>query len=443
MEEGNLPNESERRQDIEKRKRSAQRTERLWVRDSRQDFDVYLVPTDSLVLNVDNRRFRAELLWAEERLGRSLDPENRPEDERTVESLLLDSSHYVLGDQITGTHNSAYQALRNDWMRRGQDSPLWIRPDGSVRNGNRRLAMVKRLQREAGDAGLQWVEAVILDPSELDEPTLLEMEQREQLTENFKVRYNDIDYLLALREAAELREIDWFDRASIQEVAGKLQSMVEKSRNEVVRDLYAIKYMDEFLEDSEQPGQYHRLLQTLERFRDIGRTMMQVEDEYPSEQVQVLQVLFAAVRSKQTHNDIRSVRKIFLQDREKFDQLAEELDDVEAQHQSGGAPTLGSPNLNDSSEDEDGESESGGPEVANYPKQQVNRAFRVAIDGFTSSGQEDLLTMLREIRNRLNALTNNDRLAQALRTEETSSQQLSNELGAIVAWAEENRHLAQ
>lgn len=440
--EGNLPSEMERRQLIEDRKYSAERKERLWVRDSWQDFDVYAVPTNSLVLNVDNRRFRAELLWAEEQLDRSLDPENRPEDERSIESLLLDSSHYIAGDRVSGTHSSAYQALMSDWRRRGQDSPLWIRPDGSVRNGNRRLAMIKRLQREAGDAGLQWVEAVILDSGELDEPTLLEMEQREQLTENFKVRYNDIDYLLALREAAEHREIDWFDQASIQEVAGQMQSMVEKSRNEVVRDLYAIKYMDQFLEDSGQPEQYHRLLRTLERFRDIGRMMMQVEEEYPLEADQILQVLFAAVRSGQTYNDIRAIRRMFRQDREQFNQLAEELDETEEQHQSEGAPTLESPVLGNEAEDDE-EVESGGPEVANYPKQQVARAFRVAIDGFAASGQEDVLTTLREIRNRLTALTNNDRLLQSLNTEDNGAQQLRDELDAIIEWVEENRHLAR
>jgi hypothetical protein len=45
----------------------------------------------------------------------------------------------------------------------------------------------------------------------------------------------------------------------IEQVAGKLQTTVEKSKAEVVRDLYAVKYMDLFLEDSGQPGQYHRL----------------------------------------------------------------------------------------------------------------------------------------------------------------------------------------
>ena len=69
--------------------------------------------------------------------------------------------------------------------------------------------------------------------------------------------------------------------------------MVEKSKSEVLRDLYAIKYMDLFLEDSGQPGEYHRMLRTLERFRDIGRTMIRVEED-TAEADRIIQVLFSA-----------------------------------------------------------------------------------------------------------------------------------------------------
>lgn len=431
----------ERQQIIAERKYPTERKERLWVRDSRQDFEIYRVPVEGLVLNVDNRRFRAERMWAEEQLGRSLDPENFPDDERSIESLLLDTSHRVQDNQIVGTSSSDFQALRNDWLRRGQDTPIWTRPDGAVRNGNRRLAMVKRLKREGGDAGLQWIEAVILDVEHFDEPTLLEMEQREQLTENFKVRYNDIDYLLALREAAEHRDIDWFDRQSIDDVAGELQSMVEKSRNEVVRDLFAIKYMDQFLEDSNQAGQYHRLLRTLERFRDIGRMMMQVEEDYPLEADQILQVLFAAVRSGQTHGDIRSIRKMFRHDRPRFDVLASEVGAAEEQAQGNGDPTLVSPTATDPETDDDEEGENGGPEVANYPKTEVARTIKVAIDGYRAANEMDVLTTLQEVRNRLGALTDQDRLRQTLSTEDDTSRKVRDELSSIVVWAEENRSL--
>jgi hypothetical protein len=435
----------ERRQHLARQQRPTDRTERLWAYDSWQEFKIVSVPVDGLLINVDNRRFRAERMWAEAQLGRSLDPENIATDERTVESLLLDSGHRFEGDQVVGSPTGDAEALRNDWERRRQESPFWIRPDGTVRNGNRRLAMIKRAQRAGGDVGLQWVDAIILGEREIDEPALLEMEQREQLTENFKVRYNDIDYLLALQEAANLRDIDWHLRTSIDEVAGELQSMVEKSKSEVVRDLYAIRYMDAFLEDSGQPGEYHRLLRTLERFRDIGRTMLRVEDEYPLDADKVIQVLFAAVRAGAPHLEIRQLRQMLFTSRDRFDSLSEEIATAEGDWSPDDGtletpPATGIPSEEPSPEDGDEDDAEGpGPDVRNYPKSEVSDAIQLAIDAFESSRQEDLVIMLREARNRLNVAAEGDRLRTEL--SRPDSQPLRNELAGILSWADQHRGL--
>jgi hypothetical protein len=377
-------------------------------------------------------------MWAEAQLGRSLDPENLPHDERTIESLLLDTSHRLEGDHLVGTPSNDSIALSNDWERRHQESPFWIRPDGTVRNGNRRLAMIKRAQRERGDTGLQWVEAVILDETEIDEPALLEMEQREQLTENFKVRYNDIDYLLALQEAADLRDIDWFSSESMDEVAGELQSMVEKSKGEVLRDLYAIKYMDLFLEDSGQPGQYHRLLRTLERFRDIARTMIRVEADYPLETDRVIQVLFAAVRSGTPHLEIREIRRMLLNDRERFDSLSEHIADVE-ENWTPGEGVLETPDLSEGESDDPTEDEEPGPEIRNYPKDQVSSAIQLAIDSFAASRGGNVEKTLREITNRLAVLGEDDRLRESISGQDADV--ILANVAVIVRWADDHRDL--
>ena len=187
------------------------------------------------------------------------------------------------GDRVTGGKpGKDYQALRATGIRH-QESPLWIRPDGVVRNGNRRLAMLKRLQREKGLEGYEYVDAVVLHPDEIDEVALFDMEQREQLTENLKVRYTDINLLLAIRAAAEARGIDWSDPEDIDRVAGELQHIIGNNRAYAVVQLNAIKYMDAYLEDSGQPGQYHKLIDQIERFRDVGRVMAQVEQNYPDD----------------------------------------------------------------------------------------------------------------------------------------------------------------
>jgi hypothetical protein len=433
---------AERTQVIETRKTACDEKTKLWIRDDWSLRDVWTVPVDALLLNVDNRRFAAERLWAQEQLGRSLDPENYPDDELCIESLLLDRSHRNVGGTIVGTPSKDYESLKNDWDRRGQETPFWIRPDGTVRNGNRRLAMIKRDQRTSGDSGREWVTAVILDTAEIDEAALLEMEQREQLTENFKVRYNDIDYLLALREAAVIREVDWFDPTSIDEVAGKLQTTVEKSKSEVLRDLYAVKYMDLFLEDSNQPGEYHRLLRTLEIFRDIGRMLITVETDYPDDFDRVLQVLFAGVRAGKKYQDIRQVRQMFRKDRARFDRLAEGVSEAETQIQPDKRPTLASPaetSPDESDEEEDDGREDGGASVTNYPPA-IGRMIDDTIDGYRTSRQSDVLKTIREVVNRLDSLAEGNRLANAI-GEGGEGAAVREALRKIVEWAGENRGL--
>jgi len=434
---------AERLQAIQTRRTPCDEKAKLWVQDDWSLRPVWKVPVDALLLNVDNRRFAAERLWAQEQLGRSLDPENFPDDERSVEALLLDKSHRVANGLIVGTPSKDYESLKTDWDRRGQETPFWIRPDGTVRNGNRRLAMIQRAQREAGDIGLEWVSAVILDPNEIDEAALLEMEQREQLTENFKVRYNDIDYLLALREAAVIRDVDWFGRDSIEQVAGRLQTTVEKTSAEVVRDLYAIKYMDLFLEDSRQAGQYHRLLRTLEIFRDIGRMMITVESDFTDDFDRVLQVLFAAIRASKAYQDIRQLRQMFRKDRSRFDRLAEDIAKEEAQIQPNTTPTLVSPTETspDDSDDEEenGAHDAGRPSVTNYPPT-IGRMIDVAIDGYQASLQGDVLIILREVINRLESLAEEGRLAGAI-SDLSEAKDTKAALKEIVEWADQYRGL--
>jgi len=437
---------------IDSRKKAANYRVKLWALDDWTYFDVYTVPVDGLLLNVENRRFRAERMWTENKLGHPLDPENNPDDERSIESLLLDGSYRVEGSRIVGSPSGDAKALRDDWQRRRQESPFWIRPDGVVRNGNRRLAMIKRLQREGGDVGLQHVDAIILPASEIDEAALLEMEQKEQITENFKVRYKDIDYLLAVQEAADHRGIDWFDADSIEDVAGELRGMTEKSTNEVLRDLYAIKYMDRFLEDSGQPQEYQRLLRTLERFRDIGRMMMRVERDYPLDADRVLQVLFAAVRAGVPYGDIRTIRAMFRDDRERFDQLASSIENAEEDWNSAGAPgAISEPAVIDSSDDEDededdvaslGEDEGPGPQIEDYPKDTVEDVINDSLDSFEASKEDDSGRIVREILNRMEVLGEHDRLHRALRDPDSGSE-LRVRLLEIIRWVDAHRRVIE
>jgi hypothetical protein len=438
---------AERRQIIEQRGQLTDGKARLWARDDWRYFEIWQVPVEALLLNVDNRRFAAERTLVEEKLGHELDPENNPDDELALEVILLDVGYDVDGDRVAGGRpGKDYQALKADWLRRRQESSLWIRPDGLVRNGNRRLAMLKRLQREEGLEGYEYVDVVILQPEEIDEVALFDMEQREQLTENLKVRYTDINLLLAVRAAALARGIDWSAPEDIDRVAGELQHIIGNDQRYAVVQLNAVKYMDAYLDDSAQTGQYHKLIGQIERFRDVGRVMVQVEASYPDDAIEMLRLLFAAIRAGRPHGTIRDLRRMFLKDRERYGHLVAEVDDIEQDWEAAGnreelADPIGITPEEPESADEDGdEAEPPGPNVPNYPKEMVTDAIENALDGFQAAQVDDVLKTLRQVRNRLDVLTD-DRHRLALALASDIGDQVRDAFMTVVGWVDAHRGL--
>ncbi|MEK7426958.1 MAG: hypothetical protein AAB131_24315, partial [Actinomycetota bacterium] len=325
--------------------------------------------------------------------------------------------------------------------------PEWFarRPDGTVRNGNRRLAMLKRLQREEGIEGFEYVDVVVLDPEDIDEVALFDMEQREQLTENLKVRYTDINLLLAIRAAAESRSIDWFDPGSIDRVAGELQHVIGNNKGYAAVQLNAIRYMDAYLESSEQPGEYHKLIGQIERFRDVGKVMAKLEADYEDDVPAMLRVLFAAIRAGAPHGDIRILRNLFLHDRDRYEQLLGEVDGIEADWEGTGADALADPEVVDlapavDDDDTDELEEPPGPNVPNYPRGDIRDAIDNAIDGFESSMTDDVAKTLRQILNRLQVLSDTGgKLDQALAGDQADKVRAA--LSEVISWADRHRDL--
>lgn len=400
---------------------------RLWVLGEWRNIPVLRVPVSALVLHIDNRRFAAERQRFEEKLGRSLDPENSDDDALSVEAILLDRDWDLEGNRVVGKPGKDYLALRQDWQRRKQETPFWIRADGTVRNGNRRLAMLRRLQQEEGAEGNEYVEAVVLDTLGINEIAIFEMEQREQLTEDYKVRYTDINLLLAIKAAAEDKEIDWHDKESILTVAGELQHVMRNNLGYAIVQLYAIKYMDAYLDDLDESGRYDKLIGQIERFRDVGKAMRTVEADDPDREPAMLDVMFAAVNADSKYQEIRQIRRLFNDDRDEFDKLAERIRNAEEQwEQPSGQQALGEPEVvNSEGEDtdaDDPEPEPPGPAVTNYPKIEVKGILDDAIDRYESGQIEDVLKIVKEVNNRLDALISagSDRLGPALAKDENS-----------------------
>lgn len=417
---------------------------RLWVLGEWKNFRVLRVPISALVLNIDNRRFSAERQLFEQRLGHSLDPENSEDDALSVEAILLDRDLEFDGDRVVGKPGKDYLALRQDWQRRKQETPFWILADGTVRNGNRRLAMLRRIQREEGSEGYEYVDAVVLDGQGINELAIFEMEQREQLTEDYKVRYTDINLLLAIKAAAEDKEIDWYDAENIVTVAGELQHVMRNNPGYAIVQLYAIKYMDAYLKDLGEAGRYDKLMGQIERFRDVGRIMKIVEADDPDRSLTMLDALFAAVSAGLKHLEIRQIRRLFNEDRDAFDKVVERIRGAEQQwEQRTENQALGEPEMVNNETDDPEETvtvpETPGPVVTNYPQKEVKGIFEDAIDRYESAQIKDVLKIVKEINNRLEALINSnaDRLGPALAVDETAG--LREAVGVMSAWFEKHK----
>jgi hypothetical protein len=428
-------NSNERSALIESRKDSANRTVRLWCKDEWKDTAVFRVPVEALLLNVDNRRFAAERTLMEDKLGHSLDPENSPTDELSVISILLDTSLEVDGDRVVGKPSKDYEALRTDWLNRKQETPFWVRPDGKVRNGNRRLAMLKRLREEEGIEGHEFADAVILDHVEINEHDLFEMEQREQLTENLKVRYTDINLLLALREAAIMRGVDWADAESIDRVAGEIRHLTEGDKAYAAIQLRAIRYMDAYLQDSNASGQYQKLIRQVERFRDVGKVMTKIEEDYPDDAPDMLRLAFAAISAGNPHGDIRAIRRMFIEERERYKTLLAQVEKVEDDSSASQQSQLAAPSVVTKEQEDEGDEEGDvpGPVVENYPSEQVRTAIKNAIDGLNASAL-NVSSTLEQASNRLETLTR-DRMLAACTGEDEAK--IRSYVERIIAWADD------
>lgn len=415
------------------------RKEAFWCKDTWRDFDVYRVPVDALLLNADNRRFAAEKKLMEEKLGHALDPENNPADELSIISILLDASLDVDGDVVKGKPSKDSEALKKDWVKRGQAAPFWVRPDGMVRNGNRRLAMLKRMRTEQGVEGTRFVNAIILEPNDVNEEDLFEMEQREQLTENFKVRYTDINLLIALREAAEARKIIWSDPNDVERVAGELQDLAGEDKTYAAIQLRAIKYMDDYLVFNNTPGQYQKLIGQIERFRDVGKNMTKVLEDYPDEAANMLQLAFAAISAGNPHGDIRAIGKMFREDRDEYDRMLAMVSQIE--NSEPGDAKLESPDIatvsSDDENEDDDEDREPPPVVSHYPALKVKTAIKDSIDAFSSRNLE-VASKLLQAWSRLKPLSA-ERVNEALKS--ADGQEVRKKIEEIAAWVDEIRPL--
>jgi hypothetical protein len=414
------------------------RSERIWTKTDFEDFRVYKVPTELLILNASNRRFRAEALEVEEELGRRLDPDG---DEESIIALLLDKEPRVEGAKVVGGRNKDTVALQADWKRRHQERPLWIRPDGLVSNGNRRLAMVKRLAATEGTTGYDWVDVVFMDEQTYDDETLFEMEAREQLTEGFKVRYTKMNLLLTLKDAAEKQKIDWHDRDSIKEVAEKIQHLVGNNPNYARVQLQAVKAMSDYLDWIGKPGQYAVLRGKVERFRDVGKNMEWLAVNASGHEAAMLELCFLAIQSGANHPDIREIRKLVKRDPASFEALASEVTAISSEPDGDDdEPEPVVPAVPDDEDDEDNEADVEDEVITgdwpiNVRQKQIREAVNAAAQASRAHGDPPE-TKLRTAATKLGEV---EPAALLIETAGGTQERVRVAIAEVIAWADDAR----
>lgn len=433
-------NKDERIAELSAKLEDTDRTDRIWTKGEFKDLMIKRAPTELLYLNDDNRRFRAEGQGAAADLGRALDPTSNPDDELSIISLLLDRDPHVEGDKVVGKSSKDSLALKVDWEKRGQERPFWIRPDGLVLNGNRRLAMIKRAQAELGNEFYPWVDVVLFDEQEYDDDVVFDLEATEQLTEGLKVRYSDINVLLTLRDAAGRVGIDWSDQASIKNVAALIQHLVNNDPSYAEVQLNAVRYMDLYLEDLGFPGEYHRLQGTVERFREVGKTMSAVAADDPSREDLMLRVMFAAVQSNLTHDDIRALRQLWRTQPEPFDALHGYVEELENEAEPEPEDEPETPATEEEEED-GGDTEGEAPTTPEYPKQAVKRALDNAVQTVNDARRRDKRSHVLNAASRLAEIGTQD--LEGHLSEGAEAKALREAVQTIVAWADEVRPLVE
>ncbi len=164
------------------------RKEPYEIEGKRKELDVIRLPLNTLVYNIRNGRFAAELHELEASEGRRLDPE-RDKDKSKIEDLLL-------RDQ------TKTEWLKRDIQRVGQLKPATITHDGYIINGNRRAAILNLLYKDTGDQRFAFLEAVRL-PADVSAPDLWRFEAGFQLAVELKADYGPVNELLKIKEGKE------------------------------------------------------------------------------------------------------------------------------------------------------------------------------------------------------------------------------------------------
>lgn len=262
-----------------------------WKGDKLVTFDVYKVPTRLLSFNFNNTRIRADLesyLFAS---GKKIDKNNKKQ-RNEVQKILLQSE--FIGEEQT-------RILRADLRKRGQLDPSAATLDGTLIDGNRRLAIFRKLVSELGINRFTEMDICIL-PEDATQNDLKELEMRIQMSRTYRVNYSRINTALEFRNLHE--NLGWkLDK--IENVTGGQYKSAH-----IERAIRVIDLIDEYLHELSPRGdhvkQYGLAESKYESFDNLYGYLKWSKENSPSKTKVRKRLGFQIIAHKDsTYTDIR------------------------------------------------------------------------------------------------------------------------------------------
>ena len=159
--------------------------------DVTEDLFVYSLPHKDFHYNVDNTRILSQRWqWEAENPGKVLSPIDNVED---IEKMLLDNPAY--GDTTTKDLTDSIKG------RAYLKEPILISENGVVWNGNRRLAIIRKLLKDDYDVRYEKVPVCVLEHLEFND--LKALEGRLQVKKTYKAEYGTIDIRCRIEQARQ------------------------------------------------------------------------------------------------------------------------------------------------------------------------------------------------------------------------------------------------
>lgn len=206
-----------------------------WQGDKLVSFDVYKVPITLLSFNFNNTRIRADLEAYLQKNKENINPNDRKQ-QNEVQRILLSSD--FIGEEET-------RLLKSDLRKRGQLDPAVATPDGVLIDGNRRLAIFRKLVSELDVMKFTEMDICVL-PATATPNDLKELEMRLQMSHTFRVAYGPINTALEFRNLYD--EFKW-NYEKIEKITGG-----QYKTHQIQRMILVIDLIDEYLKQLPPKG---------------------------------------------------------------------------------------------------------------------------------------------------------------------------------------------